>query len=384
MGHVLGHKSPKGAVSISNYKNRIRLRWRYQGKRYSLSLGPYDKVNLKATKKVVLQIELDMVNDQFDNTLVKYGAKTVGIVNEEVQPLSIVEHFENWVKEYKQLDCNKNGDYYHLRNTLRKWGEISTSEMLPKLNTEKYCAKTFNERLSMLNKFSIWMVKQNIWSANPFEGVSRRKVKKAERSDRKPFTEVEIKLILEAVRNDKFCPPSSRYKHSFYYPFLFFLFKTGVRPAEAVGLRVSSLDLKKNIIVIKESLARTVNGTHAAARTRKETKNGKIRMLPLNDDLKTVLLPLVKGKEKDELVFKSYSGLPIDDRMFHKRIFSVVLDRLHIQHRVLYALRHTFGSRCIDSGITPVMTAFLMGNNPETALRRYTHQINLPKDLPNI
>jgi len=28
MGHVLGHKSPKGAVSISNYKERIRLRWR--------------------------------------------------------------------------------------------------------------------------------------------------------------------------------------------------------------------------------------------------------------------------------------------------------------------------------------------------------------------
>jgi integrase len=30
------------------------------------------------------------------------------------------------------------------------------------------------------------------------------------------------------------------------------------------------------------------------------------------------------------------------------------------------------------------MTAFLMGNNPETALKRYTHQINIPKDLPDI
>jgi integrase len=30
------------------------------------------------------------------------------------------------------------------------------------------------------------------------------------------------------------------------------------------------------------------------------------------------------------------------------------------------------------------MTAFLMGNNPETALRNYTHQITIPKELPNI
>ena len=65
MGHVLGHKSPKGAVSISNYKERIRLRWRYLGKRYSLSLAAYDKVNLRAVKRVVLQIELDMANGQF-------------------------------------------------------------------------------------------------------------------------------------------------------------------------------------------------------------------------------------------------------------------------------------------------------------------------------
>jgi integrase len=62
MGIVLGIKNQKGTISVENFKNRIRLRWRYLGKRYSFSLGPYDKVNLKATKKIVLQIELDMAN----------------------------------------------------------------------------------------------------------------------------------------------------------------------------------------------------------------------------------------------------------------------------------------------------------------------------------
>jgi hypothetical protein len=40
-----------------------------------LSIGHYDKLNLKATKKVALQIELDITDSQFDDTLVKYSVK---------------------------------------------------------------------------------------------------------------------------------------------------------------------------------------------------------------------------------------------------------------------------------------------------------------------
>lgn len=149
MGIVLGIKNQKGKVSVENFKNRIRLRWRYLGKRYSLSLGPYDKINLKAVRKVVLQIELDMANDQFDITLVKYGARAVKVHEVPVQHSSIVGYFERWVKEYKHLDCDKNSDYYHLRGTLKKWGEIDPSEMLARLNTEKFGPKTYNERLSL-------------------------------------------------------------------------------------------------------------------------------------------------------------------------------------------------------------------------------------------
>ncbi len=349
-----------------------------------MSLGPYEKLNLKATKRVVLQIELDMANGQFDDTLLRYSGKVIHVNEEPVIPLSIVACFERWVKDFKQLDCDKNSDYFHLRNTLRKWGEINPDKMLHKLNTENYCPKTYNQRLSLLNSFSSWMLKQAFWTINPFDDVSRRKVKKTEKADRVPFNEEEIRHILHAIKNDTFCPASSRFKHSFYYAFIYFIFKTGVRNAEAVGLRVGSLDLDRGIIVIKESLARSVKGTHAAARIRKETKNGKVRMLPLSDDLKEVLMPLLDSKGKDELVFQSVNGLPIDDRMFQRRVFFVVLEKLHIPHRVLYACRHTFGSRCIDAGITPVMTAFLMGNNPETCLRNYTHQLNLPKELPSI
>jgi integrase len=157
-----------------------------------------------------------------------------------------------------------------------------------------------------------------------------------------------------------------------------------VRNAEAVGLRVGSIDLNQRRILIKEVMARSTKGTHAEARVRKETKNGKERLLPLTDDLLEVLKAVLINKKPDDLVFQSFKGLPIDDRMFQRRVFKVVLKGLNIKDRALYACRHTFGSRCIDEGINPVMTAFLMGNNPETALKNYTHMISLPKDLPSI
>lgn len=41
---------------------------------------------------------------------------------EQFYPQLMVAYFEKWVKQYKQLDCDKDADYYHLRNTLKKMG----------------------------------------------------------------------------------------------------------------------------------------------------------------------------------------------------------------------------------------------------------------------
>jgi len=49
-------------------------------------------------------------------------------------------------------------------------------------------------------------------------------------------------LILDEINHDRFCPSTSGYKHSFYYPFIYFIFKVWVRNAEAIGLRVGSIE----------------------------------------------------------------------------------------------------------------------------------------------
>ena len=377
----MGQKNSKGTVTITNADGRIRLRWRYQTKRYSLSLYVFSKQNLLQVRKTALEIEQDMVSNKFDYTLVKYGGKEDFIKQESK---TIVSYFEEWVSNYKQMDCDKHTNYNSTRGMLIKWGDIQEGNIQKKLSQLTNAAVTYNRRLTILKSFAKWLVKKGVWTANPLEDINPKKVKKAKLPKRAPFSVGEIHLILEAIKNDTYTPKCSSYKHSHYYPFIYFLFKTGVRNAEAIGLRVSSIDVKKKQIHIKEVLARTLKSGSTENRVRKETKNGKERILPLTADLHEVLQPLISLKNNDDLVFHSPTGKSIDDHNFQNRIFKPVLKKLGIDERVLYACRHTFGSRCIDAGITPVMTAFLMGNNPETALRNYTHQITIPKELPNI
>ena len=105
----MGQKNAKGTVSIENFRGRIRLRWRFQTKRYSVNLNEYKKANLLAARKTTVQIEQDILNNAFEFTLRKYsGLKASPLVISK----TIVEYFEEWVTNYRQMDCNKNCDYY--------------------------------------------------------------------------------------------------------------------------------------------------------------------------------------------------------------------------------------------------------------------------------
>lgn len=376
----MGIKNQKGTVSIENCRSRIRLRWRHKGIRYTITLAAYNKLNLPHANKTASEIERDIALDIFDESLAKYK-DTPAIIPVDK---TFVQLYEEWVSNYLNMDCEINVNYNAFRNMIRKWEKVDEKTILKTYNQETFCASTYNRRLTMLKHFANWLVKMKVWKTNPVADIKSKKVKKVVSSKRKPFTELEISKILEAFRNDTFLAKGSVHKHSHYYPFIYFIFKTGVRNAEAIGLRVGKINIKSRTILINEVLARSLKGTSSQQRIRKETKNGKERMLPLTPDLLLVIKPVLEGKINDDLLFTTVNGLPIDDNNFQKRIFKPILKKLEIDERVLYACRHTFGSRCIDGGITPVMTAFLMGNNPETALKNYTHQLNMPTDLPEI
>jgi integrase len=69
-----------------------------------------------------------------------------------------------------------------------------------------------------------------------------------------------------------------------------FLFLSGVRISEAIGLQVKHVDFERNEVVICSVLARGDKGqTNAANRVRKETKTGNIRYLTMTPKLGEML-----------------------------------------------------------------------------------------------
>ena len=75
----MGLKKTKGAVSLTDWKGRIRMRWRHESTRYSLALFKNNRKGLLQAKKLALVIESDLFNDEFDINLCKYG----GMMNTE-------------------------------------------------------------------------------------------------------------------------------------------------------------------------------------------------------------------------------------------------------------------------------------------------------------
>ncbi len=388
-------RNPRGSVSIDNHRGRIRLRFTCQGKRFTIGTKfAYSDQYLARIRTVAKTIEKDIKDGTLDVTIASYrkllegGYRTAHEKLEEKQGISLYTAYQLWLEfkiERREITPNIPSFYNMTRQLLKRWGPISLQAVELKLLQEEMAPSTFNDRLSTLKSFFTWAVKNRFVDYNPLEDIVRRKGRRSKDPKRKPFTIEELRAILEAIETDKFCPVASRFKHSHYAPFLKFIIYTGVRNAEAIGLTVEKVDFKNRIITVDQAFSRTTKGTHAAARVMKETKTGNSRYLPMPVELRKLLEPLCSGKDSTQFVFLSPMGLPIDDRMFQRRVFRPVLEKLGLEPRVLYSLRHSFGTRAVEQGMNLYQVAQLMGHaSIETTMRNYIHLINRPKELPGL
>lgn len=383
MGQKL--KAPKGEISITNADGRIRLRWRYNGERYSLNLPfAHTPENLAHATVKIAELKLDMLRGTFDTSLKKYNPQPEKPV---IQPVKIVPpkqeimylhelagKFTDWTTHVRNINIELSIDYFGVRRVLERYEGVQIEDLAGKIAGERWCKSTYNKRLNFLRSFFSWLVDTGVISMNPLLHVTKRREKSSKRRNerRQPLTEDEISTFLEAIREDIFCPHYAPFKHSFYYPFLRFVFWTGVRNAEAVGLRVRHINFETKQIEISETFARTTKGTHHAARISKGTKTGNTRYLPMTDELMEFLMPLVQGKALEDFVFPSPRGLSIDDRMLARRIIKPVLKELGLGNRDLYVARHSFGTRAVQQGMAITDVAYLMGHSTvETAIRNY-------------
>ena len=170
-----------------------------------------------------------------------------------------------------------------------------------------------------------------------------------------PFTKHERDIIIAAFEQE--CPH--------YAPFTKFLFWTGCRPSEAIGLQWKHIAPDLSEITFSEAVVE---------KNRKDTKTHTIRKFPVNDKLKSTLADLRLScgtRNLEALVFTSVEGFPVDGHNFLNREWSETLSKNAIAYRVVYNCRHTFITLCLEAGIPVVQVAQWVGNSPQTIWKHY-------------
>jgi integrase len=241
--------------------------------------------------------------------------------------------------------------------------------------------------ISQLSACYGWAKNSKLIEANPFAGMaSEMKLPRSKKisigvREIEPFTVIERDSIIEAFKVNRFCHPftSRNHLHSNYAAYVQFLFYTGCRPSEAIGLQWKNVDIDKRTVIFRESVVQSPKG-----RIRKEgLKTQSFRRFKINDQLRQILedtKPLSHSAES--LVFPAPEGGFIVQDNFRKRVWKKVLHGLTIEYRVPYQTRHTFITLCLDKGIDAKDIAQWVGNSPEIIYKHYAgsrHNLQVPE-----
>lgn len=375
-------KASKGSVQIIASNGRLQLRFRFGGKRNYLSLGfPDTRENRKLAEMKAREIELDILSGHFDQSLQKYKTQTRFSVENSVTPevTSVISLSELWERflEYKYPQCSPSTMRHQYRVFSGYLEKLPTYDLERASEIRDHILKTvpidsgkrFIVRLSACCDYAL---KSGWISKNPFKGMASEiklpKGKYDEMKDIDPFTAQERDAILDAFLHDKACPKFSRVKHSYYYPFIFFLFNTGCRPSEAIALQWKHISDDFRTILFEQAI---VNSEHGSV-CKQGLKTQDKRRFPCNPRMQSFLSSIKhKRVTPKDLVFPSPTGKWIDSNNLRNRVWSLILQETGIEYRKLYQTRHTFITLALENGLDAKDVARIVGNSPEVVYRHY-------------
>lgn len=356
----------KSLVKVENDDGRLRLRFTYRGKRYSMAVGlPDSKVNRIFAQQKANQIELDIVSGNFDLTLKKY--KPLKATSKNLAMMEVAELFRKFIESQTKAKNLQKGSLCRYTATLIHLERFFASKPADKIDNflaeafleyllNQVCERTAKDYLILVK--ACWEWSEEALTLNPWSTVLG-KVKPSPKQKVKPFTVAEVRMILEAFRTDRY------YRH--YVDFVAFLFGTGCRFGEAVALQWKHVADDYSTVWIGESVSRGV---------RKTTKTGKDRTVTLTSKVSNMLeyrKPI--NWDSEDLVFPAPKGGTINDRSFRRRAWKKILEQLEIQYRKPYATRHTAISHALANGANPLAVAEATGHDPQILFKHYASVI---------
>ncbi|MEG3960132.1 site-specific integrase [Microcoleus sp. herbarium2] len=281
----------------------------------------------------------------------------------------LLEIWDLWVQTL-DLSVETAADHYYVtRRQIAKAGNPLAADTDWFLGNP-LAPQTYNARLRYLRNMAAWAVTEGLLSANPWLKVKPRKKTK---EIIKPFSQGETVRIIAGFEKS----------YPAWVPFTKFLFLSGCRMSEAIGLLWKHVDFERGEICICESLSRKPGTNYE--RVRKSTKTGSVRFLKINSELTKVFEKVSPAsKNPDGLVFQNPTGTnSVDCHNFRKR-WTKVLAAANIPYRRPHIIRHSFASHAIEQGCPLTGVAYLLGHSDTRMVATtYGHLINRPS-LPQI
>lgn len=374
-------KRTSGTVGLEVNNERIRIRlprsvYGGQQKYLYLGLDANNKTHWKIARAKAGEIEADILFERFDPTLAKYKPPThePPAQNPPIEAINLSTLWEAYTAfKVKYLSPSSLKDFKKTKNHINR---LPTQSLKEARSIAAHLRKTLTpdaarRALMQINACCTWAADNELIEDNPFGKLAKVKVAKNQQIN--PFTATERDLIIKSFEKDDY--------HRHYANFVKFLFATGCRTSEAVGLCWHHIDPEFRFISFQESV---VDGCRQA-----QTKTHKSRRFPVNDSLRELLLEIKESNlpgnvpaasKFSDSVFTDQSGNLVRPNNFLRRHWTPVVKSLPIQYRPQYNTRHTFVTLCLEAKVPVAQIAAWVGNSPKVIWEHYAGLV--PGEVP--
>lgn len=358
----------KGSSTGSIYFNKQRKNWLAQYYEYDIQTGKTVRKTKTFKTEQDAKKYLDTIMYQKENPLYieHNGIPLCEILKQNLSikyntnQISPAQYgrISNSIKQLEKLPIgHKNID------------KITSNELQEYLNNMKDLSNSMIEKAyQQLNQAFTTAMNKGYITQNPMTNVIRPKSNKEDKIVRALTVEEQQYFTNWLI---------SKSVNEFKYRNVFLIqMYTGLRVGEALALTTHDIDLQHKKMNIHRTLTTDEKGNIIMGNKTK-TYSGK-RILPIPDFLYPYIVEQMQiannqFNNDEKLLFKPYNSKYCRRSTINNELKRIFEKELHITDVSSHSLRHTFGTRCIESGVAPVVVQKLMGHKDiSVTLNTYT------------
>lgn len=360
--------STKGNSEGSIYFNKQRKNWIAQYYEYDIKK---DKV-IRRTKSFKTDVEAK----KFLNTIMYQKENPLYIEHNGIPLSEILKSNLKLKLETNQIGSAQHGRILHSIKQLEKSpignkniDKITSDEIQSYLNSLKDLSNSMIEKAyQQLNRAFKIAINKGYIMKNPMTDVIRPKSNKEDKVVRALTVEEQQQFTNWLINK-----PVNEFKYRNVYLIQMY---TGLRVGEALALTTHDIDLRNKRIDIHRTLTTDEKG-HIIMGNKTKSYAGK-RILPIPDFLYPYIIEQMQiannQKNNDEkLLFKPDNSQYVRRSTINNELKRILKKEFGITDISSHSLRHTYGTRCIESGVAPVVVQRLMGHKDiSVTLNTYT------------